>query len=219
MIELLKNIEIKVSETLYKKDPKTSRLGKSIIFHSVILIEEIGIDAFTFKKLSDKISTTEASVYRYFENKYKLLMYLISWYLKFLEHKLVFTISNFETNEDKLKFALKIIIRNEDLNLPEINVVSLQKILIFESNKAMLLRQLGDSEKNFEAYNKLCNRIASIIKDINPEYKYPDSFASLLIEGIYHQKLLRHRNEELCNTENYIDIEDFFYNLAIKTIS
>lgn len=219
MIELLKNIEIKVSETLYKKDPKTSRLGKSIIFHSVVLIEEIGIDAFTFKKLSDKISTTEASVYRYFENKYMLLMYLISWYLKFLEHKLVFTISNFETNEDKLRFALKIIIRNEDLNLPEINVVSLQKILIFESNKAMLLRQLGDSEKNFEAYNKLCNRIASIIKDINPKYKYPDSFASLLIEGIYHQKLLKHRNEELCNTENYIDIEDFFYNLAIKTIS
>lgn len=219
MIELLKNIEIKVSETLYKKDPKTSRLGKSIIFQSVILIEEIGIEAFTFKKLSDKISTTEASVYRYFENKYMLLMYLISWYLKFLEHKLVFTISNFETNEDKLKFALKIIIRNEDLNLPEINVVSLQKILIFESNKAMLLRQLGDSEKNFEAYNKLCKRIANIVKDINPNFKYPESFASLLIEGIYHQKLLKHRNEELCNTENYIDIEDFFYNLAIKTIS
>lgn len=219
MIDLLKNIEIQVSDTLYLKDPKSSKLGKSIISASISLFEEYGVEAFTFKKLSEKVNTTESSIYRYFENKYKLLMYLISWYINFLEHKLAFSIANIENPEDKLKFALKIIIRNEDINLPEMNLISLQKILIFESNKALLFKQLGVTSSAFEAYNSLCKRIAEIIILINSDYKYPESLSSLIFEGIYHQKLLEYRNNELCNTKSFNDIEEFFYNLTIKTIS
>ena len=80
MDRLLSTIKIQVNENLYNKDPETSELGKKIIENSIKLIHEIGVEAFTFKKLGKEIQSNESSIYRYFENKHKLLLYLTSWY-------------------------------------------------------------------------------------------------------------------------------------------
>jgi AcrR family transcriptional regulator len=80
MQDLLANIKIQVNSKTYVKDPETSDLGKKIIKNSILLIDEIGFEEFTFKKLGEKIGSNESSIYRYFENKHKLLVYLSSWY-------------------------------------------------------------------------------------------------------------------------------------------
>ena len=80
------NIRITLNENLYIRDPQESELGKKIIQFSIVLIEDIGFEAFTFKKLAQKINSTEASVYRYFENKHILLIYLVSWYWEWLSY-------------------------------------------------------------------------------------------------------------------------------------
>ena len=49
MINLLSNLKIQVPDKIYIKDPESSDLGKRIIQHSILLIEEIGFDSFTFK--------------------------------------------------------------------------------------------------------------------------------------------------------------------------
>ena len=74
------NIQIKIDAKVFTKDPTSADLGKKIIMHSIGLIDELGFEAFTFGKLADKIQCTEASVYRYFENKHKLLIYHLTWY-------------------------------------------------------------------------------------------------------------------------------------------
>ena len=79
-------IQIKIDEKVFSKDPLSSELGKNIIFHSIGLIDELGFEAFTFKKLAEKIQCTEASIYRYFENKHKLLTYHLTWYWLWLEY-------------------------------------------------------------------------------------------------------------------------------------
>ena len=56
MKNLLSNLKIAVPEKIYIKDPETSELGKRIIEQSIILIDEIGFENFTFKKLGNKIS-------------------------------------------------------------------------------------------------------------------------------------------------------------------
>ena len=66
---MIQDIQIQLNEHLYIKDPLQSELGKAILEKSVDLIYEIGIEDFTFKKLSTTIPTTEASIYRYFENE------------------------------------------------------------------------------------------------------------------------------------------------------
>ena len=70
-------IQIQLNSNLYIRDPQETKLGKKIIEFSIILIEELGFEKFTFKKLAIKIESTEASIYRYFQNKHKLLIYLV----------------------------------------------------------------------------------------------------------------------------------------------
>ena len=76
MEAILSNLKIQINEKIYNKDPESSSLGKKIIEQSIILIEEIGFEDFTFKKLGDRIASNESSIYRYFDNKHKLLIYL-----------------------------------------------------------------------------------------------------------------------------------------------
>jgi len=103
METLFANFKIQINPKIYVKDPETSALGKKIIEHSILLINEIGFENFTFKKLGDLIGSNESSIYRYFENKHKLLIYLSSWYWSWMEYKLVFTTSNIQNPEEKFK--------------------------------------------------------------------------------------------------------------------
>ena len=72
--------KISLNEGLYLKDPQASELGRKIINHSILMIDELGFEQFTFKKLASEIKSTEATIYRYFKNKHILLIYLVSWY-------------------------------------------------------------------------------------------------------------------------------------------
>ena len=69
MKHLMQAIKIEVNKKTYVKDPESSDLGKRIVEHSILMMHEIGFDAFTFKKLGDRIGSNESSIYRYFENK------------------------------------------------------------------------------------------------------------------------------------------------------
>jgi hypothetical protein len=109
MHTLLNNFKISINNKLYLKDPETSELGKKIIQNSILLINEIGFEAFTFKKLGEKIHSNESSIYRYFENKHKLLIYLSSWYWSWVEYNLVFATTNIKDPNDKLIKGVKIV--------------------------------------------------------------------------------------------------------------
>ena len=69
-------IQIAVDEKLFLKDPNSSELGKKIVKHSIELIDKIGFESFTFKKLALEIGATEPSVYRYFELDLKDLFWI-----------------------------------------------------------------------------------------------------------------------------------------------
>ena len=102
-------LRIKMNDKLFLRNPEESALGKKIVKHGLALINKLGFEDFTFKKLAIEINTTEATIYRYFENKHKLLVYLITWYWSFLEYKVVFSINNMTNSEIKLKTIIKII--------------------------------------------------------------------------------------------------------------
>ena len=103
---LLSNLTLTIPENIYIKDPQSSKLGRRILEYSIQIIRKEGLEKFTFKKLAEEISSNESSVYRYFENKHMLMLYLISWYWAWLEYKLVFRINNIECKEKVLKRAI-----------------------------------------------------------------------------------------------------------------
>ena len=92
----------KMNEKLYLRDPEQSEIGKSIIKKSIILIRKLGFEAFTFKKLAEEIPTTEATVYRYFENKHRLLSYVVAWYWHWLDYQVMFKTNNISNSSENL---------------------------------------------------------------------------------------------------------------------
>lgn len=86
MPSLLANFKITINEKPYVEHPETSVLGKKIIKNSIFLIDEIGFESFTFKKVGALIKSNESFIYPYFESNYKLLIYLSTYYWSWTEY-------------------------------------------------------------------------------------------------------------------------------------
>ena len=179
-------VSFKVNEKLYLRDPESSDLGKLIVKSSIDLIYEIGFEQFTFKKLALEIQTTEASVYRYFENKHRLLLYILNWYWCYMEFLVIFRLQNI--TDTKLKLTTVVNLLSNDLEESsgkfDYNKKFLNQIVISESSKAYLVKDVIEINKDevFKPYKDLCTRIAEIISEYNPNYEYPRSLSSTLIE-------------------------------------
>ncbi len=222
MEELLKNLQIRVNENLYLKDPESSSLGKKIIENSIILIEEIGFEGFTFKKLGDRIQSPEASIYRYFENKHKLLLYLTSWYWSWKEYQLVIKTYSIPNPQKKLDLILEIITQSveTDSNFSHINEVKLNTIVINENSKSFLTKEVDEDNKQgyFLIYKRLINRIKDIILEVNPNYPFPSSLASTIVDGSLHQHFLKKHFPTITDCNKVVSPTDFYKNLVFKTL-
>ncbi len=182
---------IQTSERLTLRDPEDTTLGRNIVRQGLILMHRLGFEQFTFKKLAEEIGTTEASIYRYFENKHRLLLYILTWYWNYLEYLVVFHLQNMDNPELKIKKVIELLVRE----LPEgpdrsgLDKKALFDIVIAESSKAYLTREVEAINKVqlFKPYKDLCGRIAGLIKEFNPDYPYPRSLSSTLIEMAHHQ--------------------------------
>ncbi|WP_018478229.1 TetR/AcrR family transcriptional regulator [Pontibacter roseus] len=224
MKNLLANIKIRVEEKVYLKDPETSAKGRDIVRHGIVLIDELGLEAFTFKKLADRIGTTEATIYRYFESKHMLLSYLISWYWNWLEYRLVFATNNVRPPEERLRIAIRILAGKveNDLEFGHIDEAALQRIVVAESAKAYLNKEVDENNKEgfFLSYKRLCKRIADIVLEINPDYKYPASLVSTVAESAHYQKFFALHLPSLTDLRdsNEDKLEDFLTHMVLRTI-
>jgi len=184
-------LQIKMNEALFLRNPESSELGKNILKHSVQLIYKTGFESFTFKKLAEDIGTTEAGVYRYFENKHKLLVYLTSWYWGWLEFQISFHTNNIKDPTVKLKRVIKLLATavEDDVQTSYIDESLLHQIVISEGSKAYLTKQVGEDNKQqfFKPYKDLCAVVGNMISDCSPKYKYPKSLASTIIEMAHFQ--------------------------------
>lgn len=221
MQDFLSNIQIKVNENIYLKDPESSDLGKKIVSGSISLIHQLGFDRFTFKKLALEINSTEASVYRYFENKHKLLLYLCSWYWGWLTYRVVFRTTNIEDPCARLKNAIKTVVEQveEDNSFSHINEVLLNKIVITEGSKSYINSRVDEENKLgiFTQYKELVERISMIILEISPNFQYSHMLVSTIIEGSHFQRYFAEHLPRLTDVvEGEDSIENFYIDLAIK---
>lgn len=222
MKELLSQLKPTINEALYQKDPNSSTLGMSIVTQSINLIDAIGLEDFNFKKLSTELNTTESSIYRYFENKHKLLMYLSSWYWQWLGYRLAYTIANVSATDEKLRRIIHLLVFPvegfESLNGSD--MLALKRIIISESLKVYLTKEVDteNMEGFFQSYKSFCNRIVEVVKELNPSYNYPSSLVSTLIEGIHLQKYFKAHMPSLNDAKKYEDLELMFFNLVKKTV-
>ena len=179
-------IHINIHPNLYAKDPQQTDLGRNIIERSVLLIDDVGLEQFTFRKLAKAIDSTEASVYRYFDNKHQLFVYLLNWYWEWVIARIDFNTINIESPSKRLKIVLGVIVdsANRNMDIPFVDEEVLHRIVVREGTKGYHHKTVETDNQGgfFLSYKLLCEKIATLILEINPNFPYPRSFANTIIE-------------------------------------
>ncbi len=208
-------IKISLNDKLYLRDPQETTLGKNIIKESIILIDEIGFEAFNFKKLAKAMKSTEASVYRYFENKHFLLIYLVSWYWEWVSYLIDIHVMNIEDPKRRLKIIIKTLVyaSKDNPSIHYVNESILHRLIIAEGTKAYHTKEVDkeNTEGFFLNYKKLSGKVADVISEINPKFPYPHTLASNLFEmannHIYFAQHLPKLTDVSVKDDNFEEVE------------
>jgi len=187
------------------------------------MIQELGLEQFTFKKLAAKIGSAEAAIYRYFENKHKLLLYLNAWYWAWLEHNFVFATANLIDPEERLSLAIRLMVegpiyRQNDHLDPDL----LRYIVVNESLKGYMTKEVDSEHESgiFSQVYKFSDRVTSLIKEINPSYLYPKTLVSTLMESSLMQSFNSQHLPGMIDAQpGSGDRFKFFHQLVKKAIS
>jgi len=184
-------IKININEKIYLRDPEMTALGRKIVEQGILMIDEIGFEAFTFKKLAQRIDSTEASVYRYFENKHNFLIYIVNMYWSWLSYQIDYETNNILDAFQRLKIALRVIssTSSEHTVSGTITKEVLHRIIISESPKAYHTKDVDNDNREgfFKSYKALCKKLAEMVKTIFPDYPYPYALSSTILETSHLQ--------------------------------
>jgi len=223
MESLIGQFDIKVNEKTFLKDPNSSDLGKRIVSEGTLLIDKIGLEKFTFRKLAHELSTTESSIYRYFESKHRLLIYLTSYYWGWLEYMMVFSTNNMEDPQNKIRTSFRLMSQKIEKNksFGNVELCVLKRIVISESTKAYFTKEVDDENKVgfFAGYKRLVGRMSDMILELDPKFKFAHTLASTIIEGIHHQKYFAEHLPSLTDLDNNEEeLADFYTDMVISTL-
>lgn len=221
------NIWFDINKELYIKDPQSTDYGKRLITESINLFEELGFEAFTFKKLAGKISSTEASIYRYFENKHLLLLYLVVWYWNWVTFLIDYNTKNIEDPKKRLDIIIENFVdaTKENPSVDFVNEKKLHKIIISESSKTYHTKSVDAENKEgfYKSYKALIQKVADVILEIDKDFPYPNSFACNLFEMANNQIFFAEHLPSLTNIkvkgENYEQVKNLlmFYKTKMLT--
>lgn len=208
--------DITIPEGLSLRDPLQSKLGRSIITHSIILMDEVGLEAFTFKKLASKMGSNETSLYRYFENKHFLLLYLVVWYWNWVSYLIDYNTMNIEDPRRRLDIIIDnfVTASKENPSVDFVNEKILHRIIIAESAKAYHTKNIDEENKQgfYLSYKALIQKVADVILEISPTFPYPHSFGSTLFEmannQIYFAEHLPRLTDIKVENENYAEVNE-----------
>jgi AcrR family transcriptional regulator len=217
---------VNIHNGLCLRDPKETTLGQSILKYSIILIDELGFEHFTFKKLAVRINSTEASIYRYFENKHLLLVYLSNWYWEYMYVNIQNKLYNITSPTEKLKIAIAGILdsmmKNDEISYIDEDI--LHSIMVSQADKVYRIKEVTEENKNgfFLAYKKVVRFISDIMLEVDPDFPYARILASTLTEmpnqQLYYAKNLPSLTSLADQKDNQLELQKVMENMAFAWI-
>jgi len=222
-MQRLMQMNVQVSEPVYLKDPQGTELGRRIIEHSVLLIDELGLEKFTFGKLASSLGTAESSIYRYFDNKHRLLIYLIGWYWSWREYKLVFDTANIDDATTKLERGVRSITEpvTDKGSFGYLDLRALYRIAVSESSKAYMTKEVDEENKEgcFSGFKRLCDRLRDMVLAVHPGHPYPATLASNVVDGSMVQRFFAEHLPLLTDKGAKSRIPDHFVHLVFASVN
>lgn len=219
---MIDSIILKQPEGTYLKDPQGSDLGIKIIKESIELMEEMGIEDFTFKKLSVRIESTEASVYRYFESKHQLLLYLYSWYWGWKMVEIDRATHFISSDFDKLITAMNLLIQQENKAAFafSFSYEKLRNLIEKEGIKSFLTKKVDDENQigAFDNYKKLVALLSSWVVATKKDFQFPNMLITTIIEGAHLQHFFGNHLKRLTNHSDTNDNVAEFYKQLVQSL-
>ena len=219
-------VKIRMNQKLFVKDPESTELGKKIIKESIYLIHKLGFEQFTFRKLADRIGSTEPAIYKYFENKHRLLVYIVTWYWTLSEYLIIIDTNGIKDPSEKLNRVIQRLVLPANIQTAGVDydAAALYEIVVSESTKIYLTKDVANhnKEKIFKPYKDLCARIGGLIKEINPDYPYPLSLSSTLLEMAHMQHFFSENLPSLTdfgNEKSSEKLHDFLHLLVFNNLN
>lgn len=200
-------IRLNLNEHLYLRDPQDTELGRRIVQSAVLMIDKLGFEDFTFMKLAQNIGSPEASVYRYFENKQKLLVYLVSWHWQWINHVSALRVSNVNDPHTRINILLGVVTGKETASAilqPLLDEEALRRIVVNEAGKIYLTKKVDKQNKDgiYIHYKSFVLLLADEILAIAPRYPYSHSLAGILVEEAGRQSYFAQHLPSLTDLKN-----------------
>ena len=218
---MLPTLRPDLNQHLYLRDPQATELGRRLLSESVRLFDEIGFEAFTFKKLAMKLSSTEASLYRYFENKHRLLTYLVSWHWAWLRFRVRVAVQNVTDPRQRLRQALGVVCEAsyDDPATPDFDEAALARVVMAEASKSYLTKEVdADNQAGlFQEYKRLVADLVAVVRAVNPAYPHPHALVSTVLESAHKQSYFAQHLPSL--TDDGGNIRAFLEQLTLAALA
>jgi AcrR family transcriptional regulator len=223
------NLTFKLNERLYVRDPQSTELGQKIVSKGIEMIDGLGFEQFTFKKLATQVNSTEPSIYRYFENKHRLLHYLTAWYWSWMDYRLDLATASLQSSEEKLRAAIRVITEEKktDPSFQHVNEEALHRIVVNELEKTYLTKWVDDDNQAglFGGFKMLTKKISGFIRDVAPDYPYPNSLVSTMLLAaneqlffVQHLPALSNLDKQLSSAELHNQLREFVESMVFGAI-
>lgn len=210
----------RLNENLFLRNPDDTASGRLILQQGLSLMLEIGFEAFTFRKLAEKAGITEATVYKYFSNKHRLLQYYFDLYWVWMKELGSLETSRHQHPEQKVRCLIDLLcgIWPGKSIMPPVAATELRALLIAEGLKSLLTKNVDDDNrlKLFAPYKEYCLFLSVEVSAIRPQYPLPRSLATVVIEMSHSMEFyMEHLPTltELSPDQERKKLSEFFYQL------
>jgi hypothetical protein len=110
--------------------------------------------------------------------------------------------------------------------VPYVDEVLLQQIVVSEFEKTYLTKNVDYDNKDglFLPYKSMCNKVASIIKEVNPRFRHSKTLVSTIMLAITHQLYYSEHLPSLTDIKynpkkHRKDLYEFLETLVFKSIA
>jgi AcrR family transcriptional regulator len=204
------------------KDPRQTELGRSILYHGINMISEVGFEDFTFKKLGNAIGSPEASIYRYFENKHKFLLYVNALYWGMIDVRCQDIMHADISQIEKAQTIIDILCNPPNIHVSEIILEGelMYRIVMSESVKTFMTKQVDNDNHHgaFKTLKSVNRHLSFVIASLNPHCLYPKALASTIIEISLFQRYFSEHLPSMTDIGSRKSIGDDLKELMLEMI-
>jgi AcrR family transcriptional regulator len=179
-------LQLRPDPALCLRDPEGTELGRAAVAGGLELLNELGLEAFTFRKLAERIGSTEVSLYKYFPNKHRLLQYHFQLYWLWLRQVCGREVEEARDPKDALRRCVEAICGVWPRELPPLQVDphALRLLVIEEGTKSYLHKNVDadNAKRLFAPYKEFSAFLAARLVAVRRGVPMPRSFATTVIE-------------------------------------